>query len=170
MDYKKQRGFIIPLVITIGLLLIFSGSVYFYVNKKSADSYPVACTMEAKQCPDGSYVGRTGPKCEFSTCPVAKPIEKQTKFGQPIIMRINDSVIFSDSLTLVLKEISDSRCQPGTQCFWQGELAALFQININGSSSDIRLGTVNNKKVNLKGYGLSLIIATPNEVTIIINQ
>ena len=29
----------------------------------------VACTMEAKICPDGSYVGRTGPKCEFAPCP-----------------------------------------------------------------------------------------------------
>lgn len=29
----------------------------------------VACTMEAKQCPDGSYVGRSGPKCEFKACP-----------------------------------------------------------------------------------------------------
>lgn len=30
---------------------------------------PVACTMEAKICPDGSAVGRTGPKCEFAACP-----------------------------------------------------------------------------------------------------
>jgi membrane-bound inhibitor of C-type lysozyme len=29
----------------------------------------VACTMEAKQCPDGSYVGRVGPNCEFASCP-----------------------------------------------------------------------------------------------------
>lgn len=29
----------------------------------------VACTMEAKFCPDGSYVGRSGPKCEFAPCP-----------------------------------------------------------------------------------------------------
>lgn len=29
---------------------------------------PVACTTDAMQCPDGSYVGRTGPKCEFK-CP-----------------------------------------------------------------------------------------------------
>ncbi len=27
------------------------------------------CTQEAKQCPDGSYVGRTGPNCEFAACP-----------------------------------------------------------------------------------------------------
>ncbi|HTK33346.1 MAG TPA: hypothetical protein VL335_02235, partial [Candidatus Paceibacterota bacterium] len=30
---------------------------------------PVVCTMEAKQCPDGSYVGRSGPQCEFAACP-----------------------------------------------------------------------------------------------------
>ncbi|TSC75278.1 MAG: hypothetical protein G01um101430_485 [Parcubacteria group bacterium Gr01-1014_30] len=27
-----------------------------------------ACTQEAKLCPDGSYVGRTGPNCEFAAC------------------------------------------------------------------------------------------------------
>jgi hypothetical protein len=32
-------------------------------------STPRACTMEAKLCPDGSYVGRTGPNCEFTPCP-----------------------------------------------------------------------------------------------------
>lgn len=30
------------------------------------------CTMEAKECSDGSYVGRTGPNCEFSACPGEK--------------------------------------------------------------------------------------------------
>lgn len=29
----------------------------------------VACTMDAKLCPDGSYVGREGPNCEFRACP-----------------------------------------------------------------------------------------------------
>ena len=29
----------------------------------------VMCTADAKQCPDGSYVGRTGPNCEFAPCP-----------------------------------------------------------------------------------------------------
>lgn len=31
---------------------------------------PLACTQEAKQCSDGSYVSRTGPNCEFAACPV----------------------------------------------------------------------------------------------------
>ncbi len=36
---------------------------------------PVACTMDAKKCEDGSFVGRVGPSCEFAPCPgeVEKP-------------------------------------------------------------------------------------------------
>lgn len=30
---------------------------------------PVVCTMDAKQCPDGSYVGRIAPDCLFAPCP-----------------------------------------------------------------------------------------------------
>lgn len=30
---------------------------------------PKACTQEAKICPDGSAVSRTGPNCEFAACP-----------------------------------------------------------------------------------------------------
>jgi hypothetical protein len=29
----------------------------------------VACTLDAKVCPDGSYVGRTAPDCAFAACP-----------------------------------------------------------------------------------------------------
>lgn len=29
------------------------------------------CTMDAKMCPDGSYVGRSGPNCEFTACPTS---------------------------------------------------------------------------------------------------
>lgn len=34
-----------------------------------ADPGGPVCTMEAKMCPDGSAVGRTGPNCEFAACP-----------------------------------------------------------------------------------------------------
>lgn len=37
--------------------------------KFAKDSNPVFCTQDVKLCPDGSYVGRTGPNCEFATCP-----------------------------------------------------------------------------------------------------
>lgn len=34
----------------------------------SAPAEGVVCTMEVKRCPDGTEVGRTGPRCEF-VCP-----------------------------------------------------------------------------------------------------
>lgn len=48
--------------------LLFAAVAVDYFPRVSA---PVACTMEAKLCHDGSYVGRTGPRCEFSPCPAA---------------------------------------------------------------------------------------------------
>ncbi len=36
-----------------------------------ATTSPIYCTMDAKQCPDGSYIGRSGPNCEF-VCPETK--------------------------------------------------------------------------------------------------
>ena len=57
-----------PLAIYIGFLLvlaIIAGWHYAYPKKEEQ----VACTMEAKLCPDGSYVARTGPNCEFAACP-----------------------------------------------------------------------------------------------------
>lgn len=27
------------------------------------------CPMDAKECPNGTFVGRSGPKCEFVACP-----------------------------------------------------------------------------------------------------
>jgi hypothetical protein len=69
--YKK--GFIPILVLVVGLLAIatITGGVFYVSKNKSGGPSQVACTMEAKQCPDGSYVGRTGPNCEFAACPGA---------------------------------------------------------------------------------------------------
>lgn len=39
------------------------------IDLGNSDPGAVACTMEALQCPDGSYVGRQGPTCEFAACP-----------------------------------------------------------------------------------------------------
>jgi plastocyanin len=38
-------------------------------GNSSVDETNVACTSDAKQCPDGSSVGRVAPNCEFAPCP-----------------------------------------------------------------------------------------------------
>jgi hypothetical protein len=45
----------------LGFIVLFSSVV--------AAGESVACTEEAKVCPDGSAVGRTGPDCAFAPCP-----------------------------------------------------------------------------------------------------
>jgi putative hemolysin len=43
------------------------------VSKNELDkNNPVICTMDAKQCPDWSYVWRIWPNCEFEECPTTE--------------------------------------------------------------------------------------------------
>tara|TARA_R110002095_G_scaffold215233_1_gene208868 strand:- start:335 stop:916 length:582 start_codon:yes stop_codon:yes gene_type:complete len=39
------------------------------IDKNKKEPEQVMCTMDAKQCPDGSYVSRQAPDCKFSPCP-----------------------------------------------------------------------------------------------------
>lgn len=54
-------------LILIILLITFGAVVLVYTLEGKPNQ--IACTDEAKLCPDGSAVGRTGPNCEFTSCP-----------------------------------------------------------------------------------------------------
>ncbi|OHA92006.1 MAG: hypothetical protein A3J09_00720 [Candidatus Zambryskibacteria bacterium RIFCSPLOWO2_02_FULL_51_21] len=65
-----MRKTFILIVVLIALAIV----AYLLAKNKAAapgldSGEQVFCTMDAMQCPDGSYVGRTGPNCEFSPCP-----------------------------------------------------------------------------------------------------
>lgn len=68
---KNNKGVapILIVLIIVGVLALGGGTYYFLVKKTQK---PVSCTKEAKICPDGSAVGRTGPNCEFVECPDVK--------------------------------------------------------------------------------------------------
>ncbi len=69
---KSRELGIAPLFLVLllaGLFVVGFGAWYLSENMKGPE--PVFCTQDAKQCLDGSYVGRTGPKCEFASCPNA---------------------------------------------------------------------------------------------------
>ena len=46
-------------------LAFFTIGLFFILIPKNV----TVCTQESMMCPDGSYVGRTGPNCEFAPCP-----------------------------------------------------------------------------------------------------
>lgn len=45
-----------------------TAGIYYLLFQQPAVA-PQACTDEARICPDGSAVGRTGPNCSFAPCP-----------------------------------------------------------------------------------------------------
>ena len=63
---KPAAWLLVPYILWVS----FAGYLNFSIwQLNSAGPGQIACTQEAKLCPDGSYVGRTGPKCEFAACP-----------------------------------------------------------------------------------------------------
>jgi len=80
---KKSIPTVLGLVIIIIIIAVAGGAFYLSrnndqwptpttpieeVNPTSPEDEMVACTADAQECPDGSFVGRTGPTCEF-VCP-----------------------------------------------------------------------------------------------------
>ena len=63
----KSWSPVVGAVLLLGVVVV----VVFW-TQSSGNPEPVFCTQEAKLCPDGSYVGRTGPRCEFTECPDVK--------------------------------------------------------------------------------------------------
>lgn len=57
-------------IIFIALFIILIAGAVFSFNQNYRNR-TVACTLEVKICPDGSSVGRIGPRCEFAPCPNA---------------------------------------------------------------------------------------------------
>lgn len=67
----------LALIVVLPFLGFYLGMRYTNLKNPTYNSVPTwpsqkACTQEAKLCPDGSYVGRSGPNCEFAACPVTK--------------------------------------------------------------------------------------------------
>ncbi|MFN3693187.1 MAG: Gmad2 immunoglobulin-like domain-containing protein [Candidatus Paceibacteria bacterium] len=70
---------LLALFIALVVLVVFFGG--FMVGRVTAPQpteltpaplpEEMMCTQDAMQCPDGSYVGRTGPSCEFVCPPIA---------------------------------------------------------------------------------------------------
>lgn len=75
-------------IVVIALVLVGGYFAFFATPSSPADTLGnetdadvVICTMDARQCPDGSFVGRTGPNCEF-VCPDGNA---PSEAGVPII-------------------------------------------------------------------------------------
>jgi hypothetical protein len=78
----KTLFFGIVLIIVLGL----GGFFYKSVADRTVPGGATACTLEAKICPNGASVGRTGPSCAFAACPFPNVefTDKNFAFALPV--------------------------------------------------------------------------------------
>jgi hypothetical protein len=89
-----------------------------------------ACTMEAKLCPDGSAVGRTGPNCEFAACPSTSV----STTSSTTTLAIGSNATVNGTTIGVLGLVEDSRCPIDVQCIQAGTVRV--RTSIDSSTSD----------------------------------
>lgn len=98
--------------------------------------------MEAKLCPDGSYVGRGGPNCEFAACPTAPSTWRTYESKQQ-----GFSIKYPPELTV--QPVASSTTATGTLVVFKGgEQYKDFTIELS------RIGT------DKEGYVQKMITAT----------
>jgi hypothetical protein len=111
-------------LVIAGIIIIAGTAIWLMTSKPEAIPAEQlwACNADAMLCPDGSSVGRTGPKCEFQACP-----SPDATFA-----RIETYLGGRDGgLNLILKPrevISDSRCAPDAQCVWAGTVEVRTEL------------------------------------------
>lgn len=115
---------------------------------------PTACTMDAKQCPDGSYVGRTGPKCEFAMCP---SVQNGTT------AKINQKIQNNGVYITALKVTEDSRCPSDVTCIQAGtvKLSVKLEVGTKMETVILELG----KSFTFSNKTITLTNVTPNTLS-----
>ena len=82
---------------------------------------PVACTADAKECSDGSFVGRIGPDCEFAECPLVEepPLPTNDQIACTDEMKQADVCIeiFAPVCAQVQVECITTPCEPVAETF-----------------------------------------------------
>ncbi|MEK7112334.1 MAG: hypothetical protein AAB875_03315, partial [Patescibacteria group bacterium] len=78
----RKKNPILWIAITLFVLALLAAGAYVALNK-GLFSKQKACTQDAKVCPDGTSVGRTGPNCEFAPCPTPPLTPEPTPEASP---------------------------------------------------------------------------------------
>lgn len=90
-----------------------------HTDSPSTPEETVACTMDAKICPDGSGVGRVPPSCAFAACPGETVLEA----------RIDQGASGGGVKIVPLAVTEDSRCPADAVCVQAGTVRVRALVN-----------------------------------------
>jgi hypothetical protein len=127
----------------------------------------VVCTMEAKLCPDGvTYVGRTGPHCEFAACPDSTSTsagEATSDALARVSARIGERVGAMGVFITPLSIVEDSRCPTDVQCIQAGTVRVKAKIESGLGASEMTLTL--SKAATTEAQTVTLASVTPAKVS-----
>ena len=105
----------------IGGVALVAVAIALMVMNSTPAKVPVGqvCTMDAKLCPDGSYVSRSGPNCEFAQCPATSANG----------ISIGGQATINDTTIGVLELLEDSRCPADVQCIQAGTVRVRASVD-----------------------------------------
>ncbi len=117
----------------------------------------VFCTADAMQCPDGSYVGRTGPHCEFvcptSTTTPATPTSATVEAG------VGKSATALGVGIFPLEVLEDSRCPLDVECVWAGRVRV--SVRIHSALGDSTMTFTPNTPITTEAETITLLDVKP---------
>ncbi len=136
----------------------------------------VICTADTKQCPDGTYVGRTGPECKFSACP-GKPLTPDFIPTEDNPIQLPDNVISEKDCATQGGEVWNTLGETSYNgeligkiegllcpcaCLVKSEESNILWVNINGNLEEFK-GDINKIKTfdDCKNAGFKIKNGTP---------
>jgi hypothetical protein len=121
-------------VIIAVLVVVIAGGLWAVKGRVVQAPGGRACTQEAKICPDGTAVGRTGPNCEFAACPLSRTVSVETRIGKEV------SGLGARITPLAIVE--DSRCPIDVMCIQAGtvRVRALLSSGLGEATQEFKLG------------------------------
>ena len=159
----------IIIYILVLVLLVIGGVFTFEYNKakieKEAEQNQAMCTTEAKVCPDGSYVGKSGPMCTFAECPAFTATSTATTTSTNVsgtVAKLGQTVTIDGISITPISITEESRCPTDVQCIQAGTVVIKAKLSSDTSISEtsLKLGNAisfSNKYVTLDG-----VIPKPN--------
>lgn len=145
---------------SIAVLVVFGAGIigYLAITKNAMAPLSTACTEEAKVCPDGSSVGRSGPNCDFAECPTNTGTPPTPEVEATVAV-LNQRILTQGMHITPLEVVSDSRCPIDVQCIQAGTVTLRTLIEVGTNSETLTLTL--NKAITFVGKRVTLVSATP---------
>jgi len=119
------------------MMVVVLGAIYLWLAETAEAPMledGVMCTADAMECPDGSYVGRTGPNCEFAECPAQVETAQTNQMITPT-MPVAGQVVTSP-LQLTGQAVGPwffEASAPVEILDWQGNVIATSYVTAQGN-------------------------------------